>query len=107
MSRRCRCWRTRTVTKTRSRKASSPTPDAPDKACEQETKLAAGGYGYGELKKELLAKLLDHFAPYRQKREELAKNRDYVEQVLRDGAARANAVADATMKRVREAVGLR
>jgi len=37
----------------------------------------------------------------------LAKNRDYVEQVLRDGAARANAVADVTMKRVREAVGLR
>ena len=80
---------------------------APDKAREQETKLAAGGYGYGELKKELLATLQDHFAPYRQKREELAKNRDYVEQVLRDGAARANAVADATMKRVREAVGLR
>ena len=80
---------------------------APDKAREQETKLAAGGYGYGELKKELLATLQDHFAPYRQKREELAKNQDYVEQVLRDGAARANAVADATMKRVREAVGLR
>ena len=80
---------------------------APDKAREQETKLAAGGYGYGELKKELLATLQDHFAPYRQKREELAKNQDYVEQVLRDGAAGANAVADATMKRVREAVGLR
>lgn len=80
---------------------------APEKAREQETKLAAGGYGYGELKKELLATLTDHFAPYRTKREELAKNRDYVEQVLRDGAARANAVADATMKRVREAVGLR
>jgi tryptophanyl-tRNA synthetase len=43
----------------------------------------------------------------RAKRAELVKNSDYVEQVLRDGAARANAVADATMKRVREAVGLR
>ena len=79
----------------------------PEKAKEIEAKLAAGGYGYGEAKKELLAALQDHFAPYRQKREELAKNRDYVEQVLRDGAARTNAVADATMKRVREAVGLR
>jgi tryptophanyl-tRNA synthetase len=80
---------------------------APGKAKDIEGKLAAGGYGYGQAKKELLAALTDHFAPYRKKREELAKNRDYVEQVLRDGAARANAVADATMRKVREAVGLR
>jgi tryptophanyl-tRNA synthetase len=80
---------------------------AADEAKEVEAKLAAGGYGYGEAKKELLAALQEYFAPYRQKREELAKNRDYVEQVLRDGAARANAVADATMKCVRGAVGLR
>ena len=80
---------------------------APAKAKELETKLVAGGYGYGELKKELFAALMDHFAPYRKRREELVKNRDYVESVLRDGAARANAVADATMKKVREAVGLR
>lgn len=80
---------------------------APDKAAVQETNLAAGGHGYGELKKELLATLMDYFAPMRQKRAELVKNMDYVEQVLRDGAAKANAVADRTMKRVREAVGLR
>ncbi len=69
--------------------------------------LAAGSLGYGDLKKELYARLMDYFAPYRKKREELAKNRDYVEQVLRAGAARANNVADATMKKVREAVGMR
>jgi tryptophanyl-tRNA synthetase len=80
---------------------------APAVAAEQEAKLAAGGYGYGELKKVLLTTLLEYFAPYRQKRAELERNRDYVEQVLRDGAARANAVADATMQKVREAVGLR
>lgn len=80
---------------------------APAEAANQEAKLAAGGYGYGELKKVLLATLLDYFAPYRRRRAELERNRDYVEQVLREGAARANAVADETMKRVREAVGLR
>jgi len=80
---------------------------APDKATEQETKLAAGGYGYGELKKTLLAAILDYFAPMRAKRAELVKNSDYVEQVLRDGAARANAVANVTMEKVRKAVGLR
>ena len=79
----------------------------PDKVREIEGKLAAGGYGYGELKKELLAALMDYFTPYRKKREELVKNLDYVDDVLRKGAARANAVADETMAKVRKAVGLR
>jgi tryptophanyl-tRNA synthetase len=80
---------------------------APAAATEQETKLAAGGYGYGELKKTLFTTLMDYFAPMRQKRAELVKNMDYVEQVLRDGAARANAVASVTMDKVRQATGLR
>jgi tryptophanyl-tRNA synthetase len=80
---------------------------SPDKARELEAKLAAGGYGYGELKKELFTALMDYFAPYRKKREELVKNLDYIHEVLRKGAERANAVADETMRKVREAVGLR
>ena len=79
----------------------------PDKAREVETKLAAGGYGYGEAKKELLAALTDYFTPFRKKREELAKDLGHVNDVLREGAARANAVADETMAKVRKAVGLR
>jgi len=79
----------------------------PDKARELQAKLAAGGYGYGEAKKELFAALMDYFAPFRKKREELVKNLDYVNDVLRKGAARANAVADETMTKVRKAVGLR
>jgi tryptophanyl-tRNA synthetase len=79
----------------------------PDKARELQAKLAAGGYGYGEAKKELFAALMDHFAPFRKKREELVKNLDYVHGVLRKGAERANAVADETMTKVRKAVGLR
>jgi tryptophanyl-tRNA synthetase len=78
----------------------------PDKANELQAKLAAGGYGYGEVKKELLAVLMDYFAPFRKKREELVKNLDYVHDVLRKGAERANAVADETMGKVRNAVGL-
>jgi len=79
----------------------------PDKAGELQARLAAGGFGYGEAKKELLAALMDYFAPLRKKREELAKNLDYVHEVLRKGAERANAVADETMTRVRKAVGIR
>ena len=77
-------------------------------AVEVETlKLAQGGYGYGELKKELFTALMDYFTPYRNKREELVKNLDYVHEVLRKGAERANAVANDTMNKVRKAVGLR
>ena len=79
----------------------------PDKAREMEQKLAAGGCGYGEAKKELLAALMDYFAPYRHKRAELGKNLDYVQEALRKGAERANAVADETMTKVRKAVGLK
>jgi tryptophanyl-tRNA synthetase len=78
-----------------------------EEARELEAKLAAGGYGYGEVKKELLAALTDYFAPFRQKRAELVKNLDYVHEVLRKGADRANAVASETMTKVRHAVGLK
>ena len=33
----------------------------------------AGGLGYGEVKKDLLARLLDYFAPMRERREALAR----------------------------------
>jgi tryptophanyl-tRNA synthetase len=79
----------------------------PEKASELQAKLAAGGYGYGEVKKELFASLMDYFAPFRLKREELVKNLDYVHDVLRQGAERANTVANETMDKVRKAVGLR
>jgi len=78
-----------------------------DKAREMEARLAAGGFGYGDTKKELANTLLEYFAPYRRKRAELVKNLDYVHGVLHQGAERANAVADETMRQVREAVGLR
>ncbi len=66
----------------------------------------AGGMGYGEAKKQLFEKIEAHFAPLRKRREELAANPDYVEQVLRQGAERARAVARETLQRARRAMGL-
>ena len=66
-----------------------------------------GGYGYGDAKKALLEKLLEHFGPYRERREELAKDPAAVFEVLHHGAARAQAVARTTLERVYPAVGLR
>jgi tryptophanyl-tRNA synthetase len=65
-----------------------------------------GGLGYGELKKDLLARLLAHFEPMRERRESLAKRPDAVEDVLAAGAARARAIAAPVLAAAREASGL-
>ena len=67
----------------------------------------AGGMGYGEAKLALLEKIQAYFAPYRARRAELIANPAEVDEVLRDGAARARAVAQATMAEARKLVGLR
>lgn len=65
-----------------------------------------GGTGYGEFKKRLFAALWDYFAAMRARRAEILAQPDYIDDVLAQGAQRANQVADAVMCRVREAVGL-
>lgn len=70
-------------------------------------KYRAGGMGYGAAKTQLLEKIEAAFAPARQRRQELLKDPAYVEETLRDGAARARSAAQATMKEVRQATGLR
>jgi tryptophanyl-tRNA synthetase len=66
----------------------------------------AGGLGYGEVKKATFEKFEAHFTSLRKKREELQKNMDYVESILRKGAERARAEAVITLKKARQAVGL-
>jgi tryptophanyl-tRNA synthetase len=78
-----------------------------DVALDYENRLRAGGLGYGDLKKALFEQYWNYFAPYRARRAELMANPDYVEHVLRDGAARAQAVAAKTMDRALKACGLR
>ena len=75
-------------------------------AADMASRYRAGGFGYGSAKKELLAKITEHFAPMREKRAELEKNPDYVESVLQQGAQKARAAAAGTLKAARKAVGL-
>jgi len=77
-----------------------------EEAAEWEARYKAGGMGYGDVKKRLLALIDETFAPYRERRRELAADPDYVMDVLTDGGKRARAVAQQVMHRVREAVGL-
>jgi tryptophanyl-tRNA synthetase len=70
-------------------------------------KFLKGGTGYGDFKKELFEKLWEYFAPMRNRREEILADEAYIDNVLENGATRANEIAEQVMKRVREAVGLR
>ena len=78
----------------------------PEEAAEMAAKFRAGNYGYGNAKKELFAIYERTFAPFRERREKLAADPSYVEDVLKAGAVRARAEAAKTMDRVRSAVGL-
>jgi tryptophanyl-tRNA synthetase len=103
-----------------SRPPSEPKPDADrniavqllklvapaDCAADYEARLRAGGLGYGDLKKKLFELYWDHFANARRRRAELAADLDYVQTVLRDGAARARAVATGVLRRARRACGI-
>jgi tryptophanyl-tRNA synthetase len=64
------------------------------------------GLKYAEVKKELVQIIWDFFAPYREKRLELAKRPDDIRDILKNGAKKAKQVARVTMDLVREKVGL-
>ena len=103
-----------------SRPVSEPKPDADknlaiqllklvapaDVALDYENRLKAGGLGYGDLKKALFENYWNYFAAARTRRAELAANLDYVNAVLRKGAARAHEVSSAVLLRARKACGL-
>ena len=78
----------------------------PAELAEWDAKYRAGGTGYGAVKKRVVELLHEYFRPYRQKRQEMEQNRDYIEDVLTQGARRARQVAVGTLGRVRDAVGL-
>jgi len=103
-----------------SRSPAEPKPDAErnlaiqllrlvapaEAALDCENRLRAGGLGYGDLKKTLFEHYWNHFSAARARRTELAASPDYVETVLREGAARARAVAQVVLQRARRAAGL-
>ncbi len=64
------------------------------------------GTGYGDLKKELLARILDTFGPYRKKRAEFLADHDRIKSALRKGADKARAVATVFLDKARRNAGL-
>ncbi len=67
---------------------------------------AYSGRGYGDLKADVAAAVVELFAPVRERYGLLLDDPDHVDAVLAEGAARASEVACTTMAAVRDRVGL-
>ncbi|MFQ3581058.1 MAG: tryptophan--tRNA ligase [Chloracidobacterium sp.] len=79
---------------------------SPEEKAAMAEAFRAGGFGYGEAKKLLLAKLKTQFGPARERYLALLARPDEIEDVLLAGAKRARAEALATIQAARTACGL-
>ncbi|MFT5430945.1 MAG: tryptophanyl-tRNA synthetase [Myxococcota bacterium] len=77
----------------------------PDELAALEAKYRAGNYGYGHAKIELWEKAREHFDGMQDRHEALMADTDTLDDILKEGACRARAVAGETMARVRAACG--
>ncbi|MBD3944765.1 tryptophan--tRNA ligase [Nocardioides ganghwensis] len=63
------------------------------------------GRGYGDLKSEVADVVLETLTPLRERTRELLEDRAELERILREGAGRAGAVAESTLRDVYDRVG--
>lgn len=76
------------------------------KRSELEDKYKSDGLRYGDVKAELSEAIFEELRPIQTKRQELEKDNEYVEKVIREGNERAREVASKTVREVREKMGL-
>ncbi|RAL25832.1 tryptophan--tRNA ligase [Thermoflavimicrobium daqui] len=63
------------------------------------------GLGYGQFKKDLIEVTIDYLRPIQERFQEI-RHSGYVEEVLKDGAEKANQVANETLSKMRQAMGI-
>lgn len=71
-----------------------------------ESQYREGGIGYKEIKEILATAMNDYLRPLRERRNMLAKDPEYIQNIMREGGLKARVVAQQTLKDVREKVGL-
>jgi tryptophanyl-tRNA synthetase len=79
---------------------------SPDEVPMIDRECRSAGLGCVDCKKLLAKNLNAYFAPFRERRAELAKDPAYIWDVLADGAQRARAIAAQTIAEVKDAIGL-
>jgi tryptophanyl-tRNA synthetase len=81
--------------------------------CDAETqaywadRFLSGGLGYREVKQAIFDKFMEKFGAARARREELARQPEYVDEVLKRGAEKARKIGLPMVRQVRDAVGIR
>lgn len=63
------------------------------------------GCGYGDFKKDLVEVAIEAIKPIKEKYDEIRHSKDLMD-ILKEGAEKANAISESTMKRVKEKFGL-
>ncbi len=63
------------------------------------------GHGYGDLKKDLVEVVVEQLAPIQERFNEIRNSQELLD-ILKDGADRANAIAERTIQRVKNKFGL-
>ena len=71
-----------------------------------ESGCRAGTLGCVKCKENLADRMIEYFRPYRERREELGRSPEIVEEVMAEGAAKVRPVVEETMKAVRTAMSL-
>jgi tryptophanyl-tRNA synthetase len=79
----------------------------PEKMAEVRNLYLKGGAAYGYLKQDLFELIRDCFAAAQARKKELLDNKDYIRQILRQGADKARAKASVTLDMARDRVGLK
>lgn len=77
-----------------------------DEQLELAERYKRSDFGYGHAKQALFEKMDEHFAPYRERYDELMANPEELDEALRAGAERVRPTVNEVMERVRSAVGL-
>lgn len=71
-----------------------------------EDQYRRGGLGYAAAKELLFEKINSYFKPFREKRKDMAGDRELLEKILQHGADKARYFAGKTMRKVRRKTGL-
>ncbi len=79
---------------------------APEEQAAARERYLAGGMGWGQAKQELFEAMDAYLAPMREKYERFMEDPSRIERILKEGAEKARPIADATVRRVRKAIGM-
>jgi tryptophanyl-tRNA synthetase len=79
---------------------------SPDVVQEIDVQCRGAQIGCVQCKRQLAENVVEYFGPFRERRKELEARPDYVRDVIRDGAARAGAIARETLADVKQAMNL-